>query len=118
MTRPTDPPLASNRFFTEKSPRWVWQPSLGGFFGILALMVLHLLPDDTHPYLAWGMALVPLVAMGVLVRGWRRRLPVSAWELEYLRVGIVLLTICGLGALSGGALPLSLVVGPAFFVWT
>lgn len=101
-----------------KSPRWVSVPSLSGTLGVIALLVLHVLPDETHRYLAWAMALVPVVAMAVLARSWRRRLPISRWELEYLRVGIGVLTIAGVGALSGGAWPLTLVAGPALLGWT
>ncbi|MCD9198545.1 hypothetical protein [Aeromicrobium wangtongii] len=101
-----------------KCPRWIWLPSLGGFFGVIALLVLHVLPESTHPYLAWAMALVPLAAMGVLAREWRHRRPVTAHELEYVRVGIGVLTLSGIAALSGGAIPLTLVAGPAFWFWT
>jgi hypothetical protein len=103
---------------SEQSPRWITAPSLSGALGVIALMVLHLLPAATHPYLAWAMVLVPLAAMGVLARSWHRRLPVTPHEREYVRVGIVVLSIAGLAGLSGGALPLTLVAGPAFWIWT
>lgn len=93
-------------------------PSLIGALGVIALILLHVLPDGADPYLAWAMALLPLAAMAVLAWSWRRRLPVTKWELEYLRVGIAVLTIAGVAGLSGGAWPLTLVAGPAFFVWT
>lgn len=71
-----------------KSPRWVAVPSLVGALGVIALLVLHVLPEGTHAFLAWAMALVPLGAIAVLAREWRRRRPVT------------------------------LVAGPAFLVWT
>jgi hypothetical protein len=118
VSRPDDPPLAGNRFFTEHSPRWVSVPSLVGSLGVLVLMGLYALPDDANVYVGWVLGMLPLGAMAVLARRWRSRVPVSAWELEYLRVGIGLLTISGLAALSGGAWPLTLLAGPAFYAWT
>lgn len=110
MTSSTDPDA--------KSPRWVTLPSLVGTLGVIALLVLHVLPDGTHDYLAWGMALVPLGALVVLAAQWRRRRPVTRWEMEYLRVGTCILTVAGVGALSGGAWPLTLVAGPVLLIWT
>ncbi|EFQ83108.1 hypothetical protein HMPREF0063_12317 [Aeromicrobium marinum DSM 15272] len=101
-----------------RSPRWVALPSLAGALGVLVLLVLHLLPDGADPWLAWLMVLVPLTAMGVLARSWRRRLPVTAYELEWVRVGIVVLSIAGLAGISGGAIPLTVPAGVVLGVWT
>ncbi len=102
----------------EQAPRWISVPSLADALGVIALMVLNLLPASTHSYLAWGRAALPLVAMGVLARSRHRRLPVTAHELGYVWVGILVLTLAGLSALAGGAWPLTLVAGSAFWVWT
>ena len=100
-----------------KSPRWIWLPSLVGSLGVLVLRAVPV-PDSALTAQAWVMAIVPLVAMAFLARSWRGRLPVTAHELEYVRVGIAVLTIFGLGALNGGAWPVTLIAGPAFWIWT
>ena len=98
-----------------ESPRWIMVHAFVGLGASFAIIFLHALPEGTHPTLRWMQALIPVIVLASLGRLYaHRRSSMSDVETGYLRTAIVLLTIAGIP----GTLPLTLVVGPLFFIWT
>lgn len=111
--RPED--LPEQRRPIGQSPRWITIHALGGLAAVLVVIALYALPDGTEPAVHWAQAIVPVLVLASLARGYAaRRRTMTSVETGYLRMAVVLLTIAGIP----GTIPLSLPVGVAFLAWT
>jgi hypothetical protein len=111
--RPED--LPESRLPIGQSPRWITIHTFVGLGVCVAVLLLYGLPDGARPTVRWLHALVPIAVLAVLARAYgRRRRTATPIEVGYLRVSIILITAAGVA----GALPLSIVPGVAFYVWT
>lgn len=111
--RPED--LPETRLPVGQSPRWITIHTFVGLGVCIATFGLYALPDGAHPTVSWIHAIVPVVVLAVFARAYAsHRRSMTSVETGYLRMGIVLITAAGVA----GAVPVSLVAGLAFFIWT
>ena len=97
------------------SPRWIAIYAFVGLGFYFVTWALYGLPDSARSAARWVHAIVPVIALILLAREFaKRRRSMTTTEISYLRYAIVIWT--GVGIL--GALPLTLVAGPAFYLWT
>lgn len=111
--RPED--LPESRSPVGQSPRWITVYTFVGLGIAVVLIGLYALPDGARPAVRWLQAIVPVVVLAVYARAYAaRRRTMTDVEIGYLRFSIILLTLPGIP----GAVPLTLIAGPAFLIWT
>lgn len=111
--RPEDMPEA--RSPVGQSPKWIIAYLAAGYAVFAVIFGLYALPDDTRSAVRWVQAIAPCLVLAAFALEYsKRKDSMTPVETSYLRFAIVLLVLPGLA----GTLPLSLVVGGAFLVWT
>lgn len=111
--RPED--LPESRSPVGQSPRWITVHTFVGLGIAIVVMALYALPDGAHSAVRWAQAIVPVVVLAVYARAYAvRRHALTDVEIGYLRFSIILLSIPGIP----GTIPLTLIAGPAFLIWT
>lgn len=98
-----------------ESPRWIISYLAAGYAVFVVIFGLYALPDGAHPAVRWVQAIAPCLVLAAFALEYaKRRDRLTPVEISYLRFAIFLLILPGVA----GAVPLSVVVGAAFLIWT